>query len=192
MKTLSMLAVAALVFSGPAAAQQGGPPQNMPMAHGQEPAHCMAMLGGPSPQMLLENRDALGLTAEQVSRIEALRDEAMEAVMPHMQTAMSAHGLAARQLQAHPPDFKAYEAGLREIADQMVLAHVAVARIAVRTGNLLTPEQRATLEERMSQNAMMGDRQGMSGNAAGMGPGGMGGMFEHCAMMDMGRMSPGG
>ncbi len=158
----------------------------MPMAHGHAVQHCMTMMGGPSPQMLLHHGDALGLTAEQVGRIEGLRDQAKATAAPHMRAAMGAHTAAAEHLQGEFPDFEAYEGTLREVADHMVLGHVAMARIAVQTGKVLTPEQRATLEELTGRGMMMGDHpQGMMGRGEpGMGAGGMDGMMG-CMMMDM-------
>jgi len=94
MRKRSILAVAALLGGSPAAAQQGEGQHQMPMQGQatQSMQHCMAMMGGPTPQMLLQHREALDLSAEQVTRLEVLQERAGETEMPHMQPAMQAHG----------------------------------------------------------------------------------------------------
>jgi Spy/CpxP family protein refolding chaperone len=143
MRRTTLLAAAALLAAMPAAGQEGQ--HAMPMM--QDPMHaCMAMMGGPPPAMLLHHREALGLTDDQVSRLEALGTQEGQPAMPHMQPAMQAHHAAAELLKADAPDFAAYEAKLREAADHMVLGHVAMARTAVAARQILTAEQRTKLE----------------------------------------------
>ncbi|HUG40870.1 MAG TPA: Spy/CpxP family protein refolding chaperone [Longimicrobiales bacterium] len=178
MRKLSILAVAALLGSAPAAAQEGHGQDPMPM-HGQAMQgmqHCMAMMGGPPPQMLLQHREALGLSADQMSRLEALQVRARETAMPHMQPAMQTHMAAAELLKGDAPDFQGYEASLREAADHMVRAHVAMARVAVDARRVLTPEQRDRLDE-LGRGMMGGGEQGMMGGGHGQ--------MEHGAMGDM-------
>lgn len=188
MRKLSVLAVAALLSSVPAAAQEKHGPQQMPMQGEavQGMQHCMAMMGGPPPQMLLQHREALGLSADQVSRLEALQVRARETAMPHMQPAMQTHTAAAELLKADAPDFQGFEAKLREAADHMVRAHVAMARVAVDARRVLTPEQRDGLDE--LGRGMMGGEQGMMGGGHGqMEQGAMGGVvmghMMGCMMM---------
>lgn len=164
MRKLSILAVSALLGSAPAAAQQGQGQHHMPMQgeamHGG--MQCMAMMGGPPPQMLLQHREALGLSADQVNRLEALQERARETAMPHMHPAMQAHMAAADLLKGDSPDFQGYETKVREAADHMVRTHVAMARIAVDARHVLTPEQRSTLEE-LGDGMMGGGQHGMMG-----------------------------
>ena len=187
MRVWSILPVAALLLTVPAAAQQAGHgTHQMPMPQA-DMQHCMAMMGGPHPQMLLHHGADLGLTAGQVTRLEALRDQAQQAAMPRMQATMQAHMAAAELLKGDTPDFQGYEAKLREAADQMVQMHVGMARIAVQAGGVLTSEQRARLNELGGGAAMMGGQHGMMGaDSMGMAGGGMGGMMMGCMMMGMG------
>ena len=183
MRKLSILALAMLLGGTPAAAQEGHGQHQTPM-QGQEiqgMRHCMAMMGGPPPQMLLRQREALGLSADQVSGLEALETRARETAMPHMRPAMETHMTAGELLRGNAPDFQAYEATIREAADHMVRAHVAMARVAVDAGRVLTPEQRATLAE-LGRESMDGRENGMMGRRHGQ--------MEHEAMggMAMGPM----
>ena len=183
MRKLSIVAVAMLLGSAPAAAQEGHGQHQMPMQEQgmQGMRHCMAMMGGPPPQMLLQHREALGLSADQVTRLEALQARARETAMPHMQPAMRTHMAAAELLKGDSPDFRAYEARIREAADHMVRAHVAMARVAVDAGRVLTAEQRGRLEE-LGRGMMGGGEHGMMGGGHGQ--------MEHGAMdgMAMGSM----
>lgn len=185
MRKLSILAVAALLGSAPAAAQvEGNDEQQMQMMHAQGMQHCTAMMGGPPPHLLLQHREALELSAEQVTRLEALQERARETAMPHMQPAMQAHMAAAELLKGDSPDFEGYEAGVREAADHMVLAHVAMARVAVDARGVLTAEQAGRLDE-LGTAMMRGAQPGMRGAGHGAGHGAMGGMMG-CMMMDTG------
>lgn len=200
MKALSIIAVGALLASAPVAAQQQGHQGAHQAQAGEHGAmhHCAAMMGGPHPQMLLNHGEALGLTSDQVGQLEALRDEAKETAMPHMQPAMQAHGEAADLLKADSPDFQAYEAKLREAADHMVRAHAGMARVGVQARQVLTEEQHAELEKLGSAKGMMrGGQHGMEmgeGGHGAMAGGGMAGMMMMmgCPMMEMGEQSEGG
>ena len=191
MRKLSIFAVAALLGSAPVAAQEGHGQHAMPMqGQGmQGMQHCMAMMGGPPPQMLLRHREALGLSADQVGRLETLQARARETAMPHMQPAMQTHMAAAELLKGDSPDFQGYEAGLREATDHMVRAHVAMARVAVEARGVLTPEQRGRLDE-LGRGMMGGDEHGMMDGGQGrMAHGAMGdmamGSMMGCMMMGM-------
>lgn len=191
----------ALMADAPAAAQEGHGQHAVPTMQEGGMQHCMAMMGGPHPQMLLHHAEELALTADQVSRLEALRDEAKQAAGAHMQPAMQAHMAAAKLLEGDAPDFAGYEARLGEAASHMVKAHVAVARVAVQAAALLTAEQRSELGGLGSGNGMMGGQMGgmMGGHGAGAGGGhrmgaaeggagahDMGEMMMGCMMMGMG------
>lgn len=131
----------------------------------------MMATGGPAPQMILRMEDALGLTGEQVSRLEEIRDEFSGTRQEHMSAAMSAHQEARRALEGDSPDFGAYGEALYEAADRMVEAHVSMARAAHETRQVLTEEQRNQLGEGM------GMMQGMMG----------GGMMQDGGMMQQQR-----
>lgn len=108
---------------------------------GMMTGHAMMMGAGPSPGMLLQRRDALELTDDQVARLEEIRDEASGAMQGHMTVMMSARREAAEALQDETPDLDAYEEALERAASQMVQAHMAMARTADRTHDVLTAEQ---------------------------------------------------
>lgn len=191
MRTLSILAVAALLGSAQAAAQEGHGQHQMPMPGQamQGMQHCMAMMGGPPPQMLLQHREALGLSADQVSRLEALQARARETAMPQMQPTMQAHMAAAELLKGDAPDLQGYEARLREAADHMVRAHVAMARAAVDARRVLTPEQRGRLDELRRQMMSGGPGQMEHGAMDGMAMGHMIGCMMMGGARDQGKQS---
>jgi len=123
----------------------------------------MMATGGPGPAMILRMGDALNLTDEQRSRLEAIQTEYSDSVEPLMSGAREAHQNAAAALEGDSPDIEAYDRALREGADQMVQAHVAMARAAAEARDVLTEEQREGLDGGMQ---MM---QGMMGGGPGVG-----------------------
>ncbi len=127
----------------------------------------MMATGGPGPAMILRMGEALDLTDEQRTQLQAIQSEYSDSVQPLMAEVMEAHQDATTALEGDSPDFRAYERTLREAADQMVQAHVAMAQAAAEGGHVLTEEQRQQLQGSMQMmRGMMG--QGQSGM---MGPG---------------------
>ena len=120
-----------------------------------------AMHGGPG--MILRSSQALALTAAQTERLEALQERLRSEFQEHMQAAMAAQQEAAVALEGDAPDLDAYSAALREAADHMVVAHVAMTRATLDARGILTPEQREKLGDAMG---------GMHGMHGGMTPGG--------------------
>jgi Spy/CpxP family protein refolding chaperone len=179
MKALT-IATAALLVGMPLTAQQhdhqrhGHQPQHQT---GMAGAHCMKMMGGAPPAVLLQHRDQLGLSADQVQRLEALRADAPGA--GHMSGAMAAHRQAAELLQSERPDLAAYEAKLREASEHMIQAHSTMARSVVQARAILTPEQRQKAAEFHHGGMAHGQGHGMMGRE---GPRGMMGMMA-CPMM---------
>lgn len=203
MKTIGTLMVTALLATAPAAAQQHGHAQHGEKAAGQQGMagmqHCAHMMGGMTPAMVLSHGDHLDLSAAQVERLEALRDERMAESQAHMQQAMGAQSAAAEMLQDDEPDFGAYEARLRTAADHMVQAHTAMARSAVATRDVLTEEQRESLAgmtARMQHGGMQdGAMQHGGMNHGAMQHGQQGGMHHgmgmmNCPMMGHGAAAP--
>ena len=130
---------AALTLALPAAAQQPvQPPQTAAMQQ------CMDMMGGPSAALLLEHGERLSLTADQVSRLEAIRARTQTPNV-HMQPIREAHMRAAALLRADSPDLDEYEDALEEAAEHMVEAHVAMVRDNLEARQVLTAEQRTQL-----------------------------------------------
>jgi hypothetical protein len=177
MKKIVAMTVALAAMAGPAVAQQQGHAQHGQGMHDMQGMqgmqgmnHCMKMMGGPPPAMVLQHQEELGLTADQVTRLETLKAEAGSGA--HMTEVMAAHSRAAEAIEGDAPDWTAYETALRAAADHMVQAHTAMARTAVAARDVLTPAQREQLS---------GMDHGMSGMMAGDGPGHSGMMG--CMMM---------
>jgi hypothetical protein len=111
----------------------------------------MEMMGPPTPAMILHHKQELGLSAQQVARLETLQKEAEPSCTRHMQLAMTAHKAANELLAAAAPDFAAFAAKLKESTAHMVEGHVALARAAVAARDVLSLEQRQTLENLMEK-----------------------------------------
>lgn len=177
MKVLAM-ATAMLLVSVPLVAQQHGHEGHGDQQRhgmGMMGEHCMKMMGGPPPAMLLQHQEELGLSADQVRRIEQIQTEAAGA--SHMGAVMAAHREAAELLHADRPDFAAYEAKLRAAADHMIQAHTQMARAAVQARDVLTPEQRESVAS-----LARGSKGHGHGGVDGEGHAGMMGMMA-CPMM---------
>jgi Spy/CpxP family protein refolding chaperone len=125
----------------------------------------MMATGGPGPAMILRMGDGLDLTEEQRTTLEAIQRRQMDAVQPLMAQAMEAHGTARAALEGDAPDLDAYARALRDGADRMVEAHVAMARAAADAREVLTEEQRQRLQGgmQMMEHMMGGGRSGMMG-----------------------------
>jgi hypothetical protein len=71
-----LMATTALLVSVPVAAQQPGHAAHAGQVEGASMmAKCMEKMGGPAPAMLLHHRAELQLTAEQVTRLEAMQQQ---------------------------------------------------------------------------------------------------------------------
>lgn len=187
MRTLMAVGLSAFLAATPVAAQQ----HMGHMQHGQarmgmmgQQGHmgmygAMGMGSAMGPGMILSLAEPLGLSEDQVDRIQTIRDDAMPAMQTQMQQAMERATAAATLLEGATTDVDAYAAALREAADHAVQARVAMARAWVQARQVLTPEQRDRLGTgiEMMTNMM---RSGM------MGPGMMYG-----GMMGSGMMGPG-
>ena len=134
------------------------------MGQGQMGRHIgMMAMGGPGPAMILRMDDALDLTQEQTSRLEALQEEVASTHRERMQETMSARREAASALEGDAPDFAAYEDALSRAASSMVQAHVTMARTSAEARQLLTEEQRQELHHGMRMMRRMMGGQGMQG-----------------------------
>jgi len=107
------------------------------------------MMGGPlsvfAPSALLDKRDTLKLSAEQVSQLERIQadakarhDQAMASHDQHRQQMMEA-------LQAPAPDAQAVHAHFQGAHDSMGAAHWAEMDAALQAIAVLTDDQRATV-----------------------------------------------
>lgn len=107
----------------------------------------MGMTRSAGPAALLGAAEALALTPEQTSRLEDLVQTAEQSRQQHMQAARAAQERAAQALQGDAPDLQGYEQALQEASRHMVEAHVAATLASLEANELLTPEQRAEVEE---------------------------------------------
>ena len=126
----------------PLAAQQ--PMMEGPMMQEMGPAMMKTMLY--TPQHLLARKDALGLTAEQVGKLTALRDAtkaAHDAAMVEAQTHMKELEQAA---DAPKPDTSAMKVHFQAAHNAMGKAHWAMLVSAAQARALLTDAQRTKVQ----------------------------------------------
>ena len=129
----------------------------MPMRRGG-----MGMMGA-RPAQLLAQRDELGLTDDQVTRLEEL-GEKQRGMMQGMHTGMMAVRSQMRNMtEADSLELDAYRSALEAMADQMVGHRMQWARFQQQVLGVLTPEQREQVEARTSRPGHM---------RRGAGPGG--------------------
>lgn len=162
LKPIGALAVAALLFATPAFGQQhqhGQRGEGMDMDGGMQMGMMQGMEGHQGPGMVLRLRETLELTADQVTRIEALQERTHEQHRPHMQAAMEARKQAMKSLHGDSPDLSAYEARLEEAASHHVMGEMVMARAMQDLMGILDTPQRDRLQVLMS--AMMEMRGGM-------------------------------
>jgi len=129
----------------PAAFRQRGGPEGFGPGFGRHPD------GRPVIALMLRNREALGLTPEQVQRLEQLRlDFARDAIRRGADLRVAEVDLMALR-QAEPADLVRIEAKLREI--ERLRADLRLARIrTIETGKAqLTPDQRAKLRTLLAE-----------------------------------------
>jgi Spy/CpxP family protein refolding chaperone len=126
--------------------------------------------------MLLRMADALELTPDQLSSLEAIRDENRDLHHGHMRDAREARARAAEILAADDPDLAAYEAALREASEHDVQGDLVRARAHLAASRVLTPVQLQALElaARISDRGGEGRGGGGGGRTGGHGMGGQG------------------
>jgi Spy/CpxP family protein refolding chaperone len=137
------------------------------------------------PAGALKHRDSLGLSENQVQKLEAIRARAGETRDSAMERMQALH----REIASVSGADRFDEGAARRAFPQRGAAHadmgVAMLRARYETRETLTPEQREKLA-RLSGGMMgMQGMQGMSGMMEMMGGemGGMMGMTQHCPMM---------
>jgi Spy/CpxP family protein refolding chaperone len=139
------LVVAGLI--GPATlAAQNPPPPATPDAPRPLRQRVHQPLGAPgfmmySPDRLVDRREVLKLTPDQVSRLEALAQEERRARDPADSAARAHEEQLATLWDAPQPDVRAIETHLRAAGEARQTALVATARAAARAKAVLTPEQ---------------------------------------------------
>jgi len=148
MTSIRSLALLALV-GAPLAAQQPGMMGRGMMPHMMQMREMMApMMRGMAfaPNQLLERKDSLGLTAQQVTRLTTLRDAA-KAAHDAAQAEAKAHmdGLA-QAFHASAPDTSAVKLHFQAAHAAMGKAHWTMLAAAAQAKALLTDEQRARVD----------------------------------------------
>lgn len=107
------------------------------------------MMGGPHgamlghvPTAILHQSDALGLSDEQIARVEALRDSVAAIHETAMEAMHESHAGLEEAFTESGIDVAAYRSALRAAADRMVGAHVATAEAARSALQVLDAGQR--------------------------------------------------
>jgi len=119
--------------------------------------------------IMLHHRGELGLTPDQVSRLETLRDEfAREAIRREADIRIAELDLGAL-LAADPVDLPRVEAKVRELAQLQAELRIARLRTIEQGKAVLTPEQRSRLQ------AMLAGGMPHGPGRMPRGPGGMSG-----------------
>lgn len=169
-RTIGAVAVSLMLVSGPVLAQARPLPRR-PMPDSVT-ARDRAPIGpGASAEDILGRRARLGLTQDQITRLNTLRRETVQARQGEMAAALELRS----QLRAGEITRDRFLADLtkrREAARQQVSAR------AERVGAVLTDAQREQLGSMRRQEVMqrMGDRMRHRENGGMRGPGAMGGM----------------
>lgn len=181
-----VLALALGVGAGPAHAQATHGEQAM---GGLTMKHYPMMPGvAESPATVLQHTDELGLTPDQVARLEDLRDDAAERRAAAIEEMHEPQG----EIDAVAPEETFDEAAAADLCDRMGDLHARMGLLMARTRQaarqVLTVEQCQRVRELAPDHgAAMGSAPGMSG-MAGMS---MMEMMRRCPMMGGGRMDAG-
>lgn len=149
--TTGRLALALALVATPLAAQQPPqPPQPRQQAPGMGP-RMGAMMGmgggmlmgmGYAPQRLVDRREALGLTPDQVSRLEALSQQAKQARDKADSVAQGHRDALANLWKQDTPDVNQIRSHAQAAMQAMESAHLAQLVAAAQAKAVLTPEQR--------------------------------------------------
>ncbi len=180
-KVFSAIALAALTFQ-PGMAQQHEHTEGQEVP--PEAGSMMEMMSGGmmgmmemsmmpfQPRALLKSAETLGLSDDQMTRLQTLAESGKEEHGQHAQAAMAAHQQAGSALEGDAPNIDAYAEALQGAARHMAMAHVAMTRTALEAKAVLSTDQREKVSEAMSM--MHGMMQGgmMTPSGGGMGHGG--------------------
>jgi len=162
MRSLALAGIA-LVFAAPLAAQQhhgemhpGAKPmgQGHEMCQQMEMMDMMGMMGGGvmgpimqfAPARLLSHAEHLGLTADQVARLTALRDATAKAAAQAHEPAMAAHMKLDQAFKDAPQDTLAIRQYFMAHQTAMSNTQWIRANAALQARAILTPEQRMKIE----------------------------------------------
>jgi Spy/CpxP family protein refolding chaperone len=147
--TPTRLLVVIGLATGPLAAQHPAAPMGRMMGDPMGMQEMMAPLAQVmlyTPQHLLPRKDALGLTADQVARLTALRDATTAAQDAAMSEARTHLEELERAADATPPDSGLVKTHFQAAQAAMGRAHWLSIRSSMDAKALLTAAQRATLK----------------------------------------------
>jgi hypothetical protein len=121
---------------------EGAMMMRMGQEHGMMGAGMMMHRG---PDFLLEQKEALKLSDEQVQRLQELDDELSALHQAHMSLVMPQRRRASEALHAERPDLDAYESALEAWAAEHVEMQVAMASYWQQALAVLSDQQRSNV-----------------------------------------------
>ena len=174
-----------LMAQGQMGGMQHHPPSSLRMPMGMTSNTMMGMgMVQPVPSFLLEQKDELGLTADQINSLEQLDQQYSQSYQSHLQKMEPLRAQAAQAAQSSDIDLSAYEATLQKLADERVAMQVETARYAQKAMQLLSAEQRSKVT--FAINLMDHLLEDMAAGSMMQGGGTMYGHMMHGGMMDSG------
>jgi Spy/CpxP family protein refolding chaperone len=163
-RTLTLFAVLALAATPLSAQQhehgdQDGKPAMGQMMGGDMNMMSMMTMMQTTPAALLRNADDMGLDDSQRAALQEIEERFAGEHKDNMEEVESLHATAAETIAVDSPDWESYEATLREAADHMVSAHVAMTRASFEAKAILTAEQLESIGHHMEmgKDAQMGE-----------------------------------
>jgi Spy/CpxP family protein refolding chaperone len=163
MKVIHMLL--ALAAAAPLAAQQPDTAKHgrMMERHGPMMGHMSHMMRGMgyNPEHLLMKKDQLQLTAQQITRLTALRDAAKTAHDAAQADAKTHMDALHQVLQANAPDTTALRQHFQAAHSAMGNAHFVMLRATAQAKAVLNDAQRGRVEGWMDAMEQMGPRMRM-------------------------------
>ena len=99
-----------------------------------------------APQVLIQRKDLLDLTEQQLSRLEQLGEDVKGAHEQAMQQAQASHDALREAWQADQPDADVVRRYAQQAMEARQAAHLAMVGSAAQAKALLTPEQRDRME----------------------------------------------
>jgi Spy/CpxP family protein refolding chaperone len=140
------LTVAAVMAAGqlPAQEPEVAPetrPRRMRMGTGELPG-----MRAFAPQLLVQRKDFLGLTEDQVSRLEQLSEELKGVHEQALEEAQASHEALREAWQADQPDADVVQHYAQQAMEARQAAQLAMVGGAAQAKGLLTPEQQGKME----------------------------------------------
>jgi Spy/CpxP family protein refolding chaperone len=148
------------------------------MMGGKHAGGMMGMMSsfGPSPSLILKQKEALKLTDSQVTQLEAIKEDIGKARAAHMERAQPLKKQLTEVMKGESPDLSKYESALKKMAEEQVKMQVAMARFSQKALNVLNAEQRSNVRYGMHlMRGMMGGGMMKSGGQGCPMMGSMGG-----------------